>query len=88
MYSSFLICSMIPSKSREGLSATTLGLDVKPVQGFLVELWITCLLVLTVFGSTNMKRKGSLHMPTVPIGLAVALGIMTGVSTFDQIFTL
>ncbi|ELT87914.1 hypothetical protein CAPTEDRAFT_37043, partial [Capitella teleta] len=78
------VYGMIPSASRGHLSATSLGPGVEPHQGFLIEAWITCLLVLTVFGSTNKKRKGSLHMPAVPIGLAVALGIMTGVNAFGS----
>jgi glycerol uptake facilitator-like aquaporin len=77
---------MIPSERREGLSATTLAPGVEPHQGFLIEAWLTSLLVLTIFGSTNERRKGNLFMPTIPIGLAVALGIMAGVGLRLNIF--
>ena len=46
----------------------------------LTEAWITCILVITIIGSTNRRRKGELYMATLPIGLAVALGIMSAVS--------
>ena len=71
--------SVTPAHHRETLAATVLGEDIASWQGFLVEAMITFILVLTVFGATNSDRKPDLHMPTIPIGLAVALGIMSGV---------
>lgn len=72
---------MTPAKHRETLAATVLGSDISSWQGLLVEAAITFILVMTVFGATNADRKGDLHMPTVPIGFSVALGIMCGVGT-------
>ena len=72
--------SITPNETRGALAATTLGPGVQNWQGFLVEMWITAILVITIFGSTNSARKGNVYMATIPIGFAIALGIMTGVS--------
>ena len=71
---------MTPSAHREGLAATTLHPEVKPWQGMLIEAWITAILVTSIHGATNQQRKGALFIPTIPIGFAVALGIMSAVS--------
>jgi glycerol uptake facilitator-like aquaporin len=82
MYSDSLVksCSVTPAQYRGQLAATTLGPDVQPWQGFLVEVWVTCILLLTIYGATNEIRKGNVYMPTLLIGFAVALGIMSAVS--------
>ena len=72
--------SVTPDKYTDNLAATVLGDQVKPWQGVLIEAWITCMLVITIIGSTNMRRKGELYMATIPIGFAVTLGIMSAVS--------
>ncbi|ELT91414.1 hypothetical protein CAPTEDRAFT_148029 [Capitella teleta] len=72
------IYAVTPPSKRGNLAATELGEGVDGWQGMLVELWITCILVLTIRGSTNKQRKGNILMHTLPIGLAVALGIMSG----------
>jgi hypothetical protein len=43
------------------------------------------MLVLTVLGSTDSDRK-NIYMPTIPIGMAVALGIMIGVRKLTVLF--
>ncbi len=50
------------------------------LQGMFVEMWLTFILVQTIWGATNKKRRRVL-MPGLPIGLAVALDIITGVGT-------
>ncbi|KAK2175376.1 hypothetical protein NP493_737g02067 [Ridgeia piscesae] len=69
---------MTPASRREGLSATMVNAELEPWQGMLVEAWITAILVLTIYGSTNDNRKDTLFMPTIPIGFAITLGILTG----------
>ena len=70
---------MTPANRRDNLACTLVNPEIAPWQGLIVEAWITFILVLTIHGSTNEKRKPSLFMPTIPIGFAVALGIMAGV---------
>ena len=79
-YTNFLYHRITPADYRDRLAATTLGDKVTPFQGVLTEAWITCMLVITILGSTNMRRKGELYMATLPIGFAVMLGIMAAVS--------
>ncbi|KAI0221798.1 Aquaporin-4, partial [Lamellibrachia satsuma] len=67
-----------PAARREGLSATMVNPEIEPWQGMLVETWITAILVLTIYGATNDRRKENLFMPTIPIGFAVTLGCLTG----------
>ena len=74
-----VLCSVTPPQHRETLAATVLSKDITSWQGFLVEGAITFILVMTVFGATNSDRKCDLHMPTIPIGFAISLGIMSGV---------
>lgn len=71
--------SVTPSAFRDRLAVTSLHDDVTPLQGVFIEAWITAILVLVIFGSTNARRKSDLFMPTIPIGFAVALGIMSAV---------
>lgn len=73
------IYAMTPSGSRDGLAATLVNDDIEPWKGMLIEAWITTILVLTIFGATNAKRK-AVFMPTIPIGFAIALGIMSGIA--------
>ncbi|KAK2144175.1 hypothetical protein LSH36_780g02042 [Paralvinella palmiformis] len=67
--------AITPSKYQDRLSATTLGHLVTPWQGYLTETWITCILVITIMGSTNPVRKVGAQMPPLFIGLAVSLCI-------------
>ncbi len=46
-----------------------------------MEAWLTFILVQTVWGATNGRRK-KLFMPSIPIGLAVTMDIMAGVGPF------
>ncbi|KAK2149524.1 hypothetical protein LSH36_448g02009 [Paralvinella palmiformis] len=67
-----------PRNHTDTLAATMLHPDMKPWQGFLVELWITMILVLTILGATNDLRKRPLYMPPIMIGMAISLGIASG----------
>ncbi len=72
--------SITPDAVRGRLGATTLGDGIELWQGFLIEFWITLILVIAVLGSTNKSRKKDLYMFVIPIGLAVALGHFVAVS--------
>lgn len=67
--------AITPAQFQDRLSATGLGPGVTPWQGYLTEAWITCILVITIMGSTNPARKIGLQMPPLFIGLAVSLCI-------------
>ena len=71
--------SMTPSARRETLAATLLNEELEAWQGVLVEVWVTFILVNTIFGATNERRKGNIYMPTIIIGFAVTVGVMSGV---------
>lgn len=72
------IFAVTPDEKREALATTVPGDGVEDWQAILVEMWITCILLFTIIGSTNLKRKGNLYMPPIFIGFAIALGIMSG----------
>lgn len=74
------VYAVTPSKYRGNLAATTLEPDVDSWQGMLIEAWITCMLVITILGSTNVRRKGNVYMATLPIGFSISMGIMSAVS--------
>ncbi len=80
----FFFFRVTPGDKRGLVGATVLADGLKSWQGFLIELWITLILVITVLGSTNKCRKKDLRMFVIPIGLAVALGIMVAVSLHDR----
>ena len=69
-----------PAAFRDRLGATTLHYDVTPAQGVFIEAWTTSIVILVLFGSTNSRRKNDLFMPTIPVGFAIALGMMASVS--------
>ena len=68
-----------PVTKRGGLAATTLSPLVQPWQGYLIEAWITLLLVLIILGATNSRWKGQLFVPNIIIGFAVTCGILCAV---------
>ena len=72
---------MTPDALREGLGVTAPGEGVSSWQAMLIEAWITCTLVLTILASTNSRRKLPTFMAPIPIGFAVGLGLLIGVST-------
>ena len=71
--------SVTPSSHRESLSATTVHPDIDPWVGMIIEAWLTSILVFTVFGATDSTRR-KVFFPSFPIGMAIALDIMAGVS--------
>ena len=79
MYVHVHVFSVTPAHFRDRLAVTSLHADVTAVQGVFIEAWITGILVLVIFGSTNSRRKRDVYMSTIPIGLAVALCIMAAV---------
>ena len=81
IYYVYYVTSLTPSTRRESLAATVLNPELEPWQGMLIEVWLTFFLVCVILGATNQKRKGNLFMPTIVIGFAVAVGVMSGVLT-------
>ena len=74
-----ILPSVTPALRREALAATVLHPELEPWQGVLVEAWLTFILLCTIQGATNARRKGSVYMPTIIIGCAVTVGVMSGV---------
>ena len=76
-----------PEEFQGNLAATTLNPSVSLAQGVFTEAILTAFLVTTIIGSTNKRRKGELHMATIPIGFAVSVGVLSGVrlNTFSRL---
>ncbi|ELU00157.1 hypothetical protein CAPTEDRAFT_26353, partial [Capitella teleta] len=60
------------------LALTKPAAGIEPWKGMLFEMVLTAILCFTVHGATNVKRKGMLFINTLPIGMALALGILMG----------
>ena len=71
--------SVSPSPYIGNLAVTSTNGLLPPWKGMLVEMWLTCMLVLTIWGATDKKRR-AVHMSSIPIGMAVAMCTMAGVS--------
>ena len=71
--------SVTPALRREALAATVLHPELEAWQGVLVEAWLTFILLCTIQGATNARRKGSVYMPTVVIGSFVTVAVLSGV---------
>ena len=69
---------MTAEENHSNFARTTVHSSIKQWQGMVVEMWLTFILVQTVWGATNKKRR-RVFTPSLPIGLAVALDILTGV---------
>ena len=77
-----ILCfSVTASQHRGSLARTEVSDDIEQWQGVFVELWLTFILVQTIWGATNRRRR-RVFLPSLPIGLAVALDIMTGVRVY------
>ena len=73
--------SLTPASRQGTFAATLLHPELDAWQGVLVEIWLTFFLICVVLGTTNEKRKGNLYLPTVIIGFAVTLAVLSGVLT-------
>ena len=79
--------SVTPASRLENLSATLLHPELEAWQGVLVEAWLTFILLCTIQGATNARRKGHIYMPTVVIGSFVTVAVLSGVRhTFYAVF--
>ena len=76
----YILVRMTPIPLREKLGVTEPGAGVEFWQDLCIELWITCGLVLVILASTNARRKLPTHVASVPIGLAVGVGLFVGVT--------
>ena len=82
-----ILPSVTPALRREALAATVLHPELEPWQGVLVEAWLTFILLCTIQGATNARRKGHIYMPTVVIGSFVTVAVLSGVRhTFHVVF--
>lgn len=70
----FFVYAITPESVRGNVGATFLDDGIENWQGFLIEFWISLVLVIAVIGSLNRLRKKELYMFVIPIGLAIALG--------------
>lgn len=69
-----ILKGLTPSARQGGLGATTLSEGVTPIMGVGIELFITMLLVLTVFAACDSKRNDLGGSFPLTIGLAVTVG--------------
>lgn len=63
------------------LGNTFLGSDVRSWQGVMIELMITMILCLTALATSNIARKGYVILPTIPVGMALGLGLFLALSS-------
>ena len=85
-YILFDVDRVTPEHRRDSLAATTLSSEIQVWEGVVIEAWLTFMLVITIHGSVNKRRKkDGLFMPTIPIGMAVTMGVICGVRTFIEI---
>lgn len=76
-----LLKALTPPEQRGGLGTTTLNDGVTPAMGVGIELFITMILVLTVFATCDSKRTDHGGSFPLTIGLSVTLGHLWAVST-------
>ena len=81
MQNIFCAYRITPANRRHDLGLMTLHPDVTLGQGVVTEAWLTFILVQTVWGALNSRRRRVLS-PSIPIGLAYSLGTMAGVRGF------
>ena len=75
----FVAFRITPDEFQGGLAATVLQNDVSLAQGVFTEALLTGILITTILGCTNRRRKGDVLMATIPIGFAVSIGVLSGV---------
>ncbi|ELT99187.1 hypothetical protein CAPTEDRAFT_172599 [Capitella teleta] len=73
-----LIWGLTPEQFRETLASTELNPSMTVWQGLGVEIWLTFNLILTLHGCTYTGRKVNILMFSVPIGMAVGTGVLSG----------
>ncbi|XP_013390344.1 aquaporin AQPAe.a isoform X2 [Lingula anatina] len=73
-----LIYIITPANATGGLATTTVNRDMTPAQGMVVEMYLTFMLVFVIFGATDSRKK--ITMPSLVIGMAVAMNICTGIN--------
>ena len=66
------------------MEVMTLHPDITIGQGVVMEAWLTFILMQTIWGSINSKRRRVLS-PSIPIGLAYVVDILAGVRTYYSI---
>ena len=70
-----------PSKQRDDMEVMTLHPDITIGQGVVMEAWLTFILMQTIWGSINSRRRRVLS-PSIPIGLAYVVDILAGVRIY------
>ncbi|XP_060108357.1 aquaporin-5-like [Heteronotia binoei] len=74
-----VIYQITPVEIRGGLAANGLHNNTLAGQAVVVELILTCLLVLCVFASTDSRRIDNVGSPALSIGLSVTTGHLLGI---------
>ena len=76
-----LIYVFTPAAQRGGLGCTTLNTGITPGMGVGIELFITAVLIFTVFAACDKNRKDLGGSFPLTIGLSVTLGHLWAVSS-------
>ena len=63
------------------MEVMTLHPDITIGQGVVMEAWLTFILMQTIWGSINSRRRRVLS-PSIPIGLAYVVDILAGVRIY------
>ena len=63
------------------MEVMTLHPDITIGQGVVMEAWLTFILMQTIWGSINSRRRRVVS-PSIPIGLAYVVDILAGVRIY------
>ena len=66
------------------MEVMTLHPDLTIGQGVVMEAWLTFILMQTIWGSINSRRRRVL-LPSIPIGLAYVADILAGVRILNSL---
>ena len=81
-----LLKALTPKAKRGPFGCTSLGEGVEAGQGFVIEIFLTILLVLTVFASCDKNRKDLAGSFPLTIGLSVTVGHLWAVCGIHVLF--
>ena len=75
----FRVCNQT---GRDALQPINLAPGVSELGGVGCEAFLTHTLTLVIQGSGDAKRR-NVYMPSVPVGVSVVVGLLSGVSTVE-----
>ncbi|XP_013390265.2 aquaporin-4 [Lingula anatina] len=73
-----LVYVVTPANATGTFATTVVNPLMTPAQGMVVEMYLSFMLVFVIFGATDSVKK--ITMPSLVIGLAVAMNICTGIN--------